>query len=102
MTLENYVPRKGDRVLIEIVIETVTPLASGFYFDNGINSEPSLAKVSDIVKLVQRKETPEEEIARLKEENAKWQKLAEEFRDRCQLLEQYAPISATVTGGTVE
>ena len=54
------------------------------YFDNGVTRELSIARDTDIVKLVHRKETPEEEIARLKEESAKWQKLAEEFRDKCE------------------
>ena len=93
MTLENYVPRKGDRVLIEVVIEAVS--STGIGFDGGMSSGLTACRQSDIVKLVQRKETPEEEIARLKEESAKWQKLAEEFRDKCALLEQYAPTVLT-------
>lgn len=91
MTLENYVPRKGDRVLIEAVIESVhdTPHGIGVDFDGGLGYQMASVRASDIVKLVSRKETPEEEIARLKEENAKWQKLAEEFRDRVIKLEEW-------------
>ena len=93
MTLENYVPRKGDKVLIEVVIEHLVRQGNGISFDGGLGGDLSVTHVSDIVKLVERKETPEEEIARLKEENAKWQKLAEEFRDRCEKLEKFAPSS---------
>ena len=100
MTLENYMPRKGDKVLIEAVVEDVfdDAVGIGIFFDGGFDGDLSSARVSDIVKLVHRKETPEEEIARLKEENAKWQKLAEEFRDKCEKLEKFAPSSAVLTG----
>jgi hypothetical protein len=37
---------------------------------------------SDIESIISRAETPQEEIARLKAENAKWQSLAEEFRTK--------------------
>ena len=100
MTLENYTPRKGDKVLIEAVVEEVfdTAVGVGIFFDGGFDGGRSRARVSDIVKLVHRKETPEEEIARLKEESAKWQKLAEEFRDKCEKLEKFAHSSDWMAG----
>lgn len=101
MTLENYVPRKGDRVLIEVVVEDVISNKTGIAFDGGLIGNLSVTRVSDVVKLVQRKETPEEEIARLKEENAKWQKLAEEFREKCEKLEKFAPSLGDWMGGIV-